>query len=411
MTTTSPPVEVNATESRRERATLRLRIGLMLALGAVAYLGASVIYRGLTSLHNGKLRSDVLWHNQILIESQRGGESFGYTIYYWILLWLAGGDLDPDHLRGVAVVLLSTLMAVKLMLTFAVVEHFTRRVWVSLCASVALLVMVPIDLDGKPGLYLGKFSGTIWHNSTTALLIPLSVLVFFLVYRYLSAAEVPPWLAPAVALAIAVNAAAKPNYMLVLIPAAGMFCLWLLATTPAAQRARLFVRLSVRYVVILAATAFVLVPVYLGLQESGGVEGSRMGLRPFAVWEALSSSPVLATVESFLLPALITSFLGRVAWRTRMAVFAWLGALFGVLEFVLLAEVRPDGTVLQHGNWIWGAHAAMFLLQVVSVSLAVKHWSDLRIGQRWAIFVVVTLQLLTGVIYLTHLFSGPLTYT
>lgn len=57
--------------------------------------------------------------------------------------------------------------------------------------------------------------------------------------------------------------------------------------------------------------------------------------------------------------------------------YVWIFAVVALLEAVLIVEL---GWRQYHGNWIWGAYAAMFLLFLVTIEYLVKNFAKLWLG-------------------------------
>lgn len=376
----------------------------------LCWVGARIIFIGLTSLNDaGFYRSDILWHNDLLIEASRGATLPTYTLYYPLLTLASGGHLSPERLKAVAIVVLSTFMTLKVVAAFCALRYFTGRVWASALAAAVAALLVPLKLDGSAEFYLGRFSGAIWHNSTTVMLMPLAVVVWALTFYYLTEKRVPRWLPWAVALSAAVCAAAKPNYVLVLVPAAFLFCMALLFSNPRVERGAAFRRLARRWAVVAVGAIAVVAPVYLGLLSTGGAEGTTFAIRPLATWFTMDEHPWLRALESFLAPAVATALLWKTTSR-RLLTYSWLGVLVGVTQFALLAEVRADGTTLHHGNWSWGGHTATFLLNVAVLASLLRSWRDLTWWSRALILILIGAQLVLGMVYLTRLYAGAIGY-
>lgn len=385
---------------------LHVLAGVVLA--GAGYALARVLYGPLTRLD--QWRSDVPWHNQILINALNTGQNLDYSSYYWVLQWMAAGQLTPENLRNVAIAVLSAAMAAKLVLLYVGAAMVLRDIPQSMALAVAVFLMIPLDLDGTPQLYLGKFSGAIWHNSTTVYLVPFSIALFFLSYLYLTRAHAPPWLHVAVAVSIFLCGSAKPNYVLVLLPGAAAFLLATWLRSPTEQRKEYALRVGPRYALMLFASVATLLPAYIGMSNDGGVDGTSFKIQPFAVWRVLSDSPPLAALESFLLPLLGLFFVGFRRIGRIVILAAWVTAS-AVGQFILLAEVRADGSVLGHANWIWGAHVATLILYMTVGPQVLLHWTTLARWKKYILGGLALVQIALGLVYLTHLHSSPLTYT
>lgn len=397
-----------ASATRLRRADVLVLAVVVVLTALITYLAAHAVFVQLNAL----LRGDIKLHNQV-VTGQADRSAAGYTIYYMILSWVAGGSTSPEAVRVASETLLAGAMAAKAVVTLLITRVATRTLWPSLAVTAFLMVCVPVDLTLSPEMYFGRLMGSIWHNSTTVVLIPVSTLLFFVAVAFL-VADAPRgayWVAaPAL---IVLDGLLKPNYLLALLPAlallTGMVMLrrwrttqtWL-STGPPLGR---FLVMAIPAVVLLC-TQFVLA------YQDGGVAYTN-GIRPFATWSLLASYvpggiPVVL-LESFLLPALVTVLLWRQARRSAFVLGAWLVAGIATAQFAVFAEFTASGALLTHGNWSWGGHVAAYVLFTAVAILWVRHSALLPLWAKALVYAVAATYLASGIVYLVHLVApgGP----
>ena len=96
------------------------------------------------------------------------------SVFVGGLLW-AGADRLA--VGWVAIVLLSACVALKGTLSFGILSKHNELVAVAECIAVALAFVMPIvNWWNYRSVYLGQIAPTIWHNSTTVLVMPVVVL-------------------------------------------------------------------------------------------------------------------------------------------------------------------------------------------------------------------------------------------
>lgn len=366
----------------------------------VTYVASHVVFVQLNDMERG----DIHLHNQVVTgESHRAA---GYTIYYNLLSWVAGGSTSPGAVRVASETILASAMAAKAAITLTITWWMTRSLWPSLAVTAFLMVSVPVNLTLSPQLYLGRLTGTIWHNSTTIVLIPVSVLLFFFAVAFLTA-EAPRrayWvLGPSL---IVVDGLLKPNFLLALLPGLALFT----AVLVLRLRRRTGVWAAAlpilgRFLVLALPAAVLLAGQYVLAYQDGGVPYTN-GVRPLATWSLLTASvpggiPVVL-LESFLLPALVTLLLWGPSRRYPFLLTAWLVTGVAAAQFAVLAEYTATGELLTHGNWSWGGHVAAYVLYISAAILWIRHHTLLPGWAKALVYVVAATYVATGVVYLMH---------
>ncbi|EWT00218.1 hypothetical protein N865_17545 [Intrasporangium oryzae NRRL B-24470] len=381
---------------------------MVVLTAVITYLAAHAVFVQLNDL----LRGDIKLHNEV-VTGQADRSAAGYTIYYLLLSWVAGGSTSPEAVRVASETLLASAMAAKAVVTLLITRVATRTLWPSLAVTAFLMVYVPVDLTLSPEMYFGRLMGSIWHNSTTVVLIPVSMLLFFVAVTFL-VADAPGrayWIAaPAL---IVLDGLLKPNYLLALLPALALLTGMVMLRRRRTTRTWLSTAPPVgRFLAMALPAAVLLVTQYVLAYQDGGVAYTN-GIRPFATWSLLASYvpggiPVVL-LETFLLPALVTVLLWRQARRSAYVLGAWLVAGIATAQFAIFAEFTASGALLTHGNWSWGGDVAVYVLYTAVAILWVRHSALLPLWARALVYVVAATYLASGVIYLVHLVTpdGP----
>lgn len=351
--------------------------------------------------------SDIPLHIDLLVRSRETSLQLGYTIYYQMLDLVSGGAADRGELTSAAALILGVSMGLRLTLLFLLVILARQTTWLSVLVAVCVTVAAPLTLPGTDPMYLGKFSPSVWHNSTTILALPLCLALFVAVVKVLSCRNVSTLLYLSVPVLTIVCGAVKPNYLLALGPAVAIWCVVQVVIQPRGDRASTFRRLLARVSPLALAAVATLGYQYLATFGGSGItilgQVVTNQVRPMAVWRLLTPNPAWALVASFLWPALATGLLNR---RTLSVGLAWLVAVCGVVEFVLLAEVlSPSGSTLGHANWIWGAHMATFVLYAVVAQQVAAQWHLLS-RARWVLLALGLYQTLLGVRIVVRFWAG-----
>lgn len=357
-------------------------------------------------------RSDLPNHVKLVIESRTGPNQLGYSIYYPLLEFLSGGG-DADALRTAAIAVLAASFGLRAAVTWLLLTLLNVGTAVRIVGTFAASVAAPITISACANPYLGNLSPTIWHNSTTILAAPFALLLFASTCWVLLRKD-RSWGPQLLQVALVVLSGwTKPNYLIAMVPALLLWCLVVVALAGGGGRWRTFVDLWWRAAPTGVAAALVLLVQFLLTYGGDGLQiyGQRVTnlVAPFALWNEWSVrfgvNPPWAIFISILTPLVLTVVLWSVRRHRTPLSLAWLGVLVGLAEFSLLAEALQDGTVLFHGNWIWGAQLAMTVLFTVSVAAFLSEFRSLGWG-KWIGLVLMAYQTLIGVRWLQTLLMG-----
>lgn len=372
------------------------------AVTAVVGLLAHPVIRGLAV---DARTSDIPAHVSLLLASKQGKGALEYSIWYQLLDFFSFGNHAAPHLLSVAITLLAVLTGTKAGLAYEVVRRLGGHAWLAVPLAVAAVVVVPLNLTLGKHLYLGKFSEAIWHNSTTMLLMPISLVLVVLVERYLRAGPAPWWLHLAVPALFVLDVAAKPNFALALLPALAGYGVVQLVLAARTGRRDVLALLS-RLVVVALPPMVVLGWQYLSVfrSERQGMSAS-IGVEPLAVWRAYQPDLEigLAVLESFAFPLVVTVVLWSTVRRSRLLWICWAVVGVAVAQFAILAEYTANGGLLTHGNWGWAGMVAAYCLFTVCLGLwlgrapQVARWRNVVIG------VVLAGHVAWGIQYLFNL--------
>jgi hypothetical protein len=385
-----------STEPLRARSTW---IGALVMFAVAAALSAPFF----SSVSKLGRRTDLAWHAELVLQSRSQPNQLSYSIYYWLLDALSGhGDLDA--LIAVAMAIVSIAYGLRVALTWLVFSMVRLGAVGRVVGTVAASIAGPITVSAQDDIYLGKLSPVIWHNSTTILAVPFALMLFASTCWLLTRPGVSARTQAAQVVLVLLSGWTKPNFLLAFIPALALWCLVAVAAAPAGQRGSALRDLWRRAApsglaaVAVLVTQFALTYSGPGLQMLG--QSVSNAFEPFAVWElwrtAFGVRPFVTVPTSLLAPLVLSLLVWRGKGYRLPLVLAWLAVLVGLLEFTLFAEVLADGTILFHGNWIWGAQISMMILFCLTVAAFMREWDSLP-WPKWVGFVLVALQVVVGV--------------
>lgn len=268
--------------------------------------------------------------------------------------------------------------------------------------TAVLMVVTPVYVPFfSRTLYLGQISPNIYHNPTILAVKPfayLSVLLYVTWYRANGSSN---RLFALVALAILLSLAMKPNFLLAIAPAIVVYLLL--------KRPGFGVWWKTAVLFLLAGVALIIQ--YAITYNQPGDTSQIQLTKPFLVWRMLSPNPVISIFISLLFPLCILVFRWREVTRNDFLVLSWLGLCVGIAEFTVLGE---SGIRIGHGNLGWGMQAMIplvFLFSIVEWVRWLRAESSRRV--RWRVMltgVLLSLHVVSGVLYIAFLLSGRTTF-
>jgi hypothetical protein len=340
-----------------------------------------------------RLQSDFRAHLQFAATGLQHEPVPGNFLLYLLIGIGSGFSAAPHRLLAALVVVLVLATVAKAWLSVAFVAG--RRpvpVWALVAAALCLLAFSP----PVPDAYLGQIPANVWHNSTTMLLMPFAIGMFWTSYEYLRTGS-RRMLGATLALA-ALNVAAKPSFV---------FCF--LVVFPLAVRLVRRDRREVRagWLVTAGAAAFLAAQyVYIFVAQLGGAAAEPqdrkdgIAVDPFAVWSAFSDNIPVSLLVSYAFPITALLFGGALVRRDLAVRYAGALAATGLLIFVVLKESGPREL---HGNFLWQAVVTNYLLFLALVGAAVPWLRQTRFGWRPALVTAAfLLHVVCGVLYLHH---------
>lgn len=204
-------------------------------------------------------------------------------------LFLAGAN--SLTVGWIAVVLLSACVALKGMLSFDILSNDNERSVLPACIAIALAFVMPIvNWWNYKSVYLGQIAPTIWHNSTTVLVMPVVVLLFSASSRCLGA---PSTRNAALTSGLCVlSAVIKPSYAIALLPVlVPWYCYAALSTGMSRQRLAEHVAVLVGPVIGVLLVQWLLIASYTAITVA-----------PFALWALYSPNPAASLMLSLASP-------------------------------------------------------------------------------------------------------------
>lgn len=253
--------------------------------------------------------------------------------------------------------------------TIAVSEMMLRRLMpnnkpsvvfaVAIMCNFAIAIYLPF-IHGP--LNIGVSEGNEWHNATYTVMRLCAMLALWCYMEFDDRERVQQplilsWVLFSVFSALAT--AAKPSFVIVLIPALVLFCI-----LDIVENGRVALQKSVLIAISMLVSLVIVWYQYKVLYVSD--EGSGIGFGFAVVWRARHSNLVIAMLQSyaFLLCVLVGCWhrlrLNR-SYRLALIMF-----LVGLVQYLVLFET---GARASHGNFDWGLCFAVYYLMLVSAAV------------------------------------------
>jgi hypothetical protein len=325
--------------------------------------------------------NDIIPHAQLAVQYLESGNLFTYSLWY-PLIWVATAGGDPALFRAASIVLLVGFVVVKAVVAYFIANSIRRQAWSSALIAFGVTFFGPlVDPDALTDIYLGQIAPTVWHNSTNIAVAPFALLAFWAAMRLVSELRWRPALLAGIAAALAI--AMKPNFGLAMIPVLGI------AVLVGLIRMRAGWRLGSAVVAAAALPALAVLAAQFASVYGGGLDRDEsLTVAPFAAWLLASDNIAWSIVLSLFGVAVVLIVLLVRREQTRELLLAWAVLGVALTQMSLFAEMLPDGSIAESGNWFWGAYTALMVVTLYSAT-AVRDAIAKADTARWQMLPIV----------------------
>lgn len=350
---------------------------------------------------------DIKDHNLLLQEYLAAG-SFPIPPGYYLLIFLVDAliRVKYSYVASAAIVLTFFQWWKFSLLQRAIAsKSFDLPSFPVFLLAFSFLFLSPVyipAIDG-PFWYLGKFTQTIWHNSTLICVFPFCMLLVAKTFGWLKSGT---WKDLGVMFFFGlIILLIKPSFLFCYIPALPIFIF--------IQEGRLSKRLlqavglvSVLFAALLVEKHLIFAwdPVLDSLYTAQ--EKSQVVINPLKVWLKFSQEPFFDFFSSFPLLIAFLILWRKSAFESPLFGFSLLLLFFALLVYLLLAET---GFREFHGNFYWQIPIALFLCHLAVVYRVVGQFLNegrkMR-GRYRVMFSIYGIQVALGVAYWLRIFTG-----
>lgn len=238
---------------------------------------------------------------------------------------------------------------------------------------------------------LGYIPVNTWHNSTTIMLMPVALLLFFRSYDFVNLNKESFFSKEALVLLLLtiLSVLIKPSFFFVFVIAFPLFYLLNHKFSKPLMAVILICAAG------LAAMMMIRQYVYTG-------SGSQVVIKPFEAWSTWSTNIPLSLLASVAFPLTVIVLYPRQAKKDKLLQYSWLSFFIGLFIYILLNET---GVRAIHGNFSWQTIVCNFILFLSSIIFLLKQKTDLKSRVAFAVFAM---HVVTGIIFIAKLpFFGP----
>ncbi len=314
------------------------------------------------------IETDIQAHLELLQKTIRGEMPIAVNanfMFYLAAYIIALCQNNQFFLSVSASIVLALAVTARFLLTRYYLEKHMQRIltvrinsgkllWFASLAMLLTFSLPTFNLFLQNNYYLGQIPMNVWHNSTTILLMPFAMLLFFRSFEQL---EKPTQRGILIITGmVALNLAAKPSFFFVFCMVYPLMLLWQFGLS------RQFWQNMIPVMIGLGLLAAQYYAIYQIGYRAGYTDEREVVINFLAVWHIFSPNIPLSLLASLVFPlTYLVSYPGDLA-KNRLVQYSCLAYLASLVIFSILAETE---THLGHGNFFWQTVVCSYLLFVV----------------------------------------------
>lgn len=287
--------------------------------------------------------NDFRIHSGFFLKLLEQGTSFPGNPIYYSLPYLTQSIFSLDQ-SGLTIAGILFACIAKIALYFIVLQQFLqastsrfRAILLSGAICIAFSIADPVRVLNFHHYYLGSISPNLYHNPTTILSLPFALLTYIAATRNSTYFKT-------ISFAVAC-AMIKPSFLLSFGPSLGL--MWLIG-----QRNMKQLGLSIAMISVILIQYILIYHL-----ETGSVEESASGITlsyPFLILQRMNASWYLplALLSSFAFP------IWQIVKENKLST----ATMNFIVAFIIAAALKETGPRELHGNFLWQASIASFIL-------------------------------------------------
>lgn len=337
------------------------------------------------------LKLDYYGHIQLIRLAVRTGVWPSYPLFHVLVYFISAGSLQAWTLAISSITIVTLFVIFKALISYGLLYKHLQSRKLALGVALALLVVMPWFNWWGFNLYLGQIAPNLWHNPTTIVAMPFSILLFYVAIQSLETTRLLDYVV--IAGLVVLNLLSKPNYLLAFLPV--YYVVKLIHYVKKKDRKILF---GLGIIGLVAVT--VLLYQFSLTYGHSETQSSQIGFSLMGVWRAYSRNIVASFVLSTAFPLTYVIAYAPELKADKPLILAW--AVFGVAlaQYCFLAEKGPR---FLHGNFGWASIISVYILFLTTAISFFKQ----RSSKRYAMTLIsFALHLLTGAFYIAKILAG-----
>jgi len=381
-------------KNNNAKSSLKVNLTSILIIMTVVILISIPILKVLTFGTKG-LTSDVLadyyGHVELIIKGKTEGVWPSYPLFHFLVYVVALGSDNVIYLSIVSIIVVTVLVIFKAVIYFFILDEEIQSKSKAVLITIALLLVMPIFNWWGHKIYLGQIAPNVWHNPTTIIAMPLTLLLFFYSFKKLGSSKLLDYVI--IGALVVLNLLAKPNYLIAFLPVYFIVLLYKFLKNRD-------IKILIGMVIITLPSILTLVCQFILTYGNKETAGSSIIFAPFIVWKKHSPNISASLLLSIAFPLLyFVLYFSKVKTNYKV-IFSWAVFILSLLQFCFLGE---SGFRLAHGNFIWGA---IISLNVLFLTTAADFFKQKFSGKYVLVLMTFLLHLATGIYYCGYIILG-----
>jgi hypothetical protein len=354
--------------------------------------------------------TDIRAHVDKVISINENQSSYpGNFLFYFFVNLFSGFTNNKYLMLGVAILMLSLATVCKYFLSKLVIQNLNisinknKNIYLILIGLFfCFAIPDPYSVFVLKKMYLGKIVPTVWHNSTTILLFPFAILLFWKQVEVLGKHNKTTLKQILIInILVILNIIIKPSFIITYIPITFLFLLYKMKTLSMRKFILNLTPLITGTLIILTQYIYIYIT-QKGLFQS---EPSQVSFSlPFEVFSVFI--PIWFIPISFFLSLMLpifTMILYKEILKYKPFNYALCLTIFGLLISIFIKETGPR---FGHGNFLWQNVICSFLLFLSTLSfLAPKFLNKKTKSKKTKLLMVIFfIHGFSGILYLLKIF-------
>lgn len=358
------------------------------------------------------LSTDIEEHVKQIQKINMNSATYPPNLLFYFLVNLVSGFSNNIHvLLGSSVLVLSTAMALKYSVSKYIISDYFSIFKISIhpstlsfvCVSLLFIFPFPDFYFGIDKWYITKIPPNVWHNSTTIMVFPFAILLFWKQYKFMVnplGKDIKKNLF-ILSILVLLNVLIKPSFLFVFIPVTGFFVL--LTNWNNGLKTMIIKAFPALIAVFFVGITYFLIYKF----QAGSFQTGKSQVKfdePFAFYSLIM--PLwffpISIILSYIFP-LLTYFL-FIDFRKDKLTKYLVGMI--LLGWFISVFVYESGPRKNHGNFIWQNVITTYLFYLIAVAFILK--KHITYSENTLIYkvlqTILSLSVVSGILYLIKTF-------